>query len=229
LASFVGAILTIGHPLQSVTPHTFSKDAAGVVVAPARMRADDGFEYVTALIDVARADAIEKVDVGELAELSAGYRSDFDATPGVVPAGEPQAGERYDGVQRSIRINHVALLREGRARAGRGARLLTDELQLDSSGDQIDLSSIYLDQDRWEEHLHSMVGKDVSRVRAAHSGQRSDVQDRFAADHAAFHTQVCDEHEADRLKWEQHQAAGRADDEAFSARMRALHGKDLRS
>ena len=135
LASYVASVLTIGHPLQGVTPKNFQAEAVGSVVAPTRVQAADGFEYVEALVDVNRADAIEQVDSGEGAELSAGYRCDFDPTPGVVPEGEPQAGEKFDGVQRNIRINHNAILPEGRARAGRGAKFLTDEI--DSDGNQI--------------------------------------------------------------------------------------------
>jgi len=137
LASFIGAILTIGHPPQGVTPQSFAADAAGVVISPSRTKAADGHEYIAALIDVARADALQQVDSGALAELSAGYVCDFDPTPGVVPAGLPQAGERYDGIQRNIRANHVALLPTGGARAGREARLLLDSNELDASGNQV--------------------------------------------------------------------------------------------
>lgn len=41
-------------------------------------------------------------------ELSAGYKCDFDLTPGVFN------GEAYDAVQRNIRGNHLALVSEGR-------------------------------------------------------------------------------------------------------------------
>jgi len=42
-------------------------------------------------------------------ELSIGYRCLYDMTPGVFN------GERYDGIQRSIRGNHLALVDEGRS------------------------------------------------------------------------------------------------------------------
>lgn len=41
-------------------------------------------------------------------ELSCGYRCTYDMTPGVYN------GQRYDGVQRNIRGNHLALVKEGR-------------------------------------------------------------------------------------------------------------------
>ena len=53
-----------------------------------------------------------------LKELSLGYNLDLDETPGV------WNGQRYDAVQKNIRINHLALVRE--ARAGEQARLNLD-------------------------------------------------------------------------------------------------------
>jgi uncharacterized protein len=69
--------------------------------------------FVRAELVVKRADAIEAVRAKKRVELSCGYHCDFDATPGVTPT-----GERYDGVQRNIRYNHVALLPAGTARGG---------------------------------------------------------------------------------------------------------------
>lgn len=51
-------------------------------------------------------------------ELSLGYNLDLDETPGIYN------GEHYDAIQRNIRINHLALVRE--ARAGDQARLNID-------------------------------------------------------------------------------------------------------
>jgi hypothetical protein len=138
LASFKGAAITIGHP-DRVTPATWARDAVGVITElPERAKLHDGQEYAVTTVDVARADALVRVDSGDLAELSAGYTADFDPTPGV----DPVTGEKYDGVQRNIRLNHVALLPPGKARAGRLAHLHTDsadanELRLDADGNQI--------------------------------------------------------------------------------------------
>lgn len=136
LASFTGAALTIGHP-DKVTPKTWAKDSVGFVPGlPERVKLHDGQEYAAATVHVTRDDALTQVDSGDLEELSAGYSADFDPTPGR----DPVSGEAYDGVQRNIRLNHVALLPYGKARAGRNARLLTDqsdELRLDSDGNQL--------------------------------------------------------------------------------------------
>lgn len=52
---------------------------------------------------------IELVESEEQREISCGYLYDADMTPGVFN------GEKYDGVMRNIRGNHVAIVEEGRA------------------------------------------------------------------------------------------------------------------
>jgi hypothetical protein len=52
---------------------------------------------------------VDAVDAGKR-ELSNGYRSTIDFTPGITPS-----GERYDAVQKEIRGNHVAVVAKGRA------------------------------------------------------------------------------------------------------------------
>lgn len=54
-------------------------------------------------------EGIELIESEECRELSCGYHYDPDMTPGMAN------GERYDGVMRNIRGNHVALVSEGRA------------------------------------------------------------------------------------------------------------------
>jgi 8-oxo-dGTP pyrophosphatase MutT (NUDIX family) len=55
------------------------------------------------------ADGIDLVESEEQREISCGYLYDPDMTPGVFH------GEKYDGVMRNIRGNHVAIVEEGRA------------------------------------------------------------------------------------------------------------------
>lgn len=137
LASLEGAALTVNHPEDPVTPATW-KDLSVGHVANASQRG--GMVGVDAY--VLDAGAVSKVLAKELAELSCGYTCDFDPTPGVTPE-----GERYDGTQRNIRYNHVALLPVGWARAGRDARLhvdsadvtLTDVSLSSGNGDQMTL------------------------------------------------------------------------------------------
>jgi hypothetical protein len=84
-----------------------------------QVRYNDGFVEV-ALV-VTDQDAIEKIKRKDATEVSAGYKVDFDPTPGLTPE-----GEEYAGVQRNIRVNHIAIVPRGRA--GPEVRLLLDRM-----------------------------------------------------------------------------------------------------
>lgn len=84
-----------------------------------QVRYNDGFVEV-ALV-VTDQDAIEKIKRKDATEVSAGYKVDFDPTPGLTPE-----GEEYAGVQRNIRVNHIAVVPRGRA--GPEVRLLLDRM-----------------------------------------------------------------------------------------------------
>jgi len=110
------APVTEGHAAW-VTPANWSKFTLGTV-SESSVRKDG--DLVAAELVVQEGRTIARVDAGELQELSCGYTLDYDPTPGT------WNGERYDGVQRNIVYNHVALLPVGQARAGREAALRLD-------------------------------------------------------------------------------------------------------
>jgi len=115
LASFGMKAVTMGHPpvlLDSGNTKVHQIGHAG-----SQIRFTDGFVEVALL--VTDRDAIERIKRGDAQEVSAGYRVDFDPTPGVTPQ-----GESYEGVQRNIRVNHIAIVPKGRA--GRDVRLILD-------------------------------------------------------------------------------------------------------
>ena len=107
VASFENAPLTIGH-VNEVNPDNWGGCAVGHVIGAPKQ---DG-KFLAAETQIMRADAIKRVESGELKELSCGYEVEIDPTPGVTTD-----GERYDAIQRSIRGNHVALLPAGAGRA----------------------------------------------------------------------------------------------------------------
>lgn len=125
LESYAGASVTIGHPPGGVTPETVGEHEVGVAPSPGRA---DG-RYVDATLSIRRADAIKRVESGELVELSVGYAVRIDATPG------EYEGERYDQIQRDIVVNHIALLPKGGGRAGSEVCL------------RLDAHSAYLDEE----------------------------------------------------------------------------------
>ena len=106
LASFAGKAVTFEHPptlLDSANTKDYQIGFSGTEVVY-----DNGF--VRAVMTITDKDAIERIMRGDAKEVSAGYRVQFDPTPGTA-----DSGESYDGVQRTIEGNHIAVVRRGRA------------------------------------------------------------------------------------------------------------------
>jgi hypothetical protein len=106
LASFAGKAITLEHPpvlLDSANTKDYQVGFSGTEVIY-----DNGF--VRAVMTITDKDAIERIMRGDAKEVSAGYRVNYDATPGVT-----DSGENYDGIQKEISGNHIAVVRRGRA------------------------------------------------------------------------------------------------------------------
>lgn len=115
LESLPDVSVVVGHP-DMVRADNWKAHAAGHVGAVAR-EDSDGAEYVAGKLTIKDASTIGRLGT-ELVELSCGYTRDYDPTPG------EYRGERYDGVQRNIRYNHVGLGPVGWGRAGAHVRVL---------------------------------------------------------------------------------------------------------
>jgi hypothetical protein len=111
LKSYRGKPVIITHDAGLVTKDNVHENQIGTILS-------DGFRSGN---DV-RAEIIihdtDEMKASGLKELSLGYNLDLDETPGV------WNGQKYDAIQRNIRINHLALVHE--ARAGEQARLNID-------------------------------------------------------------------------------------------------------
>lgn len=106
LASFAGKAITSEHPpvlLDAENTKDYQVGFSGTEVVY-----DDGF--VKAVMTITDKDAIERIMRGDAREVSAGYRVNYDPTPGVT-----ENGEHYDGIQKEIIGNHIAVVRRGRA------------------------------------------------------------------------------------------------------------------
>jgi len=117
LSTFGMKPTTWGHPpvlLDATNTKQYQVGYSG-----SQVRYNDGFVEV-ALV-VTDKDAIERIKRKDATEVSAGYKVDFDPTPGLTPE-----GEEYAGVQRNIRVNHIAIVPRGRA--GPEVRLLMDRM-----------------------------------------------------------------------------------------------------
>ena len=106
LASFAGKAITMEHPpalLDSENTKDYQIGFTGSEIVY-----DNGF--VRAVMTVTDRDVIERIMHGDVREVSAGYRVNYDPTPGVT-----DSGEHYNGIQTEISGNHVAIVRRGRA------------------------------------------------------------------------------------------------------------------
>ena len=129
LASLRDATVTDRHPREMVSPETWGSVSIGHASGDARK--DEATQGAAIDLVVSRKDAIPRVGK-DLCEVSCGYGLRIDYTPGVVPEGCPDAGKRYDAVQRDIVYNHVALGPVGWGRQGPSV-----SLRLDSSDNEI--------------------------------------------------------------------------------------------
>lgn len=103
--TYTHAPVTIGHPDVDVDAQNWKDLAVGEVSTEAQWV--DGKLRLPLIIK--DANAIELVNSGTK-ELSAGYKSQLSFEDGTTPE-----GEHYDAIQKNIRINHLAVVKHGRA------------------------------------------------------------------------------------------------------------------
>lgn len=104
MGTFAGVPVTNNHPnvmLDSMNTKEFMVGFSGDTITR-----DDN--YMIGTITLTDGKAIAAFKNGKK-EISNGYRADLEWTPGTTPD-----GEKYDGVQRRIRGNHIALVDMGR-------------------------------------------------------------------------------------------------------------------
>lgn len=111
LKSYRGKPIIITHEAGLITKENVGDEEIGTIMSEGYRSGED-----------VRAEIIihdtNKMKSTGLKELSLGYNLDLEETPGV------WNGQKYDAIQRNIRINHLALVQE--ARAGERARLNID-------------------------------------------------------------------------------------------------------
>jgi hypothetical protein len=111
LSSFENKPITVNHPPHAVSPATLKDDLVGMSLAPVR-KDSDGIHTRGELILMAQ-DGISEFRSGTR-QLSAGYKAELVLKGGMTSDGMP-----FDAEQRSIRGNHIALVKQGRAGTAR--------------------------------------------------------------------------------------------------------------
>ncbi len=173
LTSFDGVDVTINHPDALVNSSNYKNVTAGVVRGSGRVDGD----FIVCDLIVKDRQAIDAINSGKC-ELSAGYTAVYDAQEGVTPQ-----GERYEFIQREIRINHVALV--DKARAGANARVF------DHSNDEVRpmTHKVMLDSGRTveiaDEAAALLVGDTIDRLKKSVADAEAKAEKAQAAADAA--------------------------------------------
>lgn len=165
LATYKGSPVTSGHPSGPVNAVNWKEVAVGHTED---VRREDSF--IAGDLIVNDAAALGEIEDGAKREVSCGYRCRLDWE-----AGEYE-GEKYDAIQRDIRINHVALVPRGRA----GASVA---LRLDSMDAVCVTDEEKETQPMSEKVLIKLDGKDVDfggREHIAHLEARADTAEEQA-------------------------------------------------
>jgi len=115
LDSFREKCLTKEHPPVLLDASNTKDYAVGFTSADVSY--SDGF--VESTLTVTDKETIEEIMRGNVREVSCGYKVDYVDQPGITPD-----GQHYDGIQKNIRGNHVAIVK--RARGGANVRLMLD-------------------------------------------------------------------------------------------------------
>lgn len=116
MRSFAGVPVTIEHPHDLVTTENWKDHAKGETASDEIVRDGETVKVPFLLRD---AKAIAAVEDGKH-EISMGYTAEIDFT-----AGQTSSGEQYDAIQRSLRMNHLAIVDS--ARGGSSLRIEDNE------------------------------------------------------------------------------------------------------
>lgn len=111
LASYRGKPIVITHDAGLIDKDNVAQNQVGTILSIGERKGND----VVADIVIHDTDELRH---SHMKELSLGYNLDLEETPG------EWNGEHYDAIQRNIRVNHLAVVRD--ARAGEQARLNMD-------------------------------------------------------------------------------------------------------
>lgn len=129
IATLADIPITVGHPREGlIDGKAWGRYAKGNVSSrePRRVEAE-GHDWIEAQLVVHDSTTASRVvDTKDLSEISQGYNCDFAWVPG-----KTEDGEEYDVIATNFVHNHTALLDQGEARAGTGARILVDSTKED--------------------------------------------------------------------------------------------------
>jgi hypothetical protein len=193
LASMRGKPITVDHPASGrVTSKSAHRDVVGTMLTEGKQDGD----HVRTDITIHSPHAI-----GDRRELSLGYTAVLDETPG------EWNGERYDAIQRNIRVNHLSVVKKGRAGV---ARLNLDSEEIEDFSTQQEQQPMNVIKVKLDSGLEYDAAPEVSvelnKLRADATDARTKLE---AAQAKADTLQAKVDAQADEVKTAREQ--GRAD------------------
>lgn len=188
LKSYRGKPIIITHEAGLITKENVGDEEIGTIMSEGYRSGED-----------VRAEIIihdtKKMKSAGLKELSLGYNLDLEETPGV------WNGQKYDAIQRNIRINHLALVQE--ARAGERARLNIDSRDVSKQTKGVQRMKDNYGLENWQTKYVNITVEVKDKDGKAIS-DKLDMQNSFivGSDAAGGHEPKCDrlrpEHSARR-------------------------------
>lgn len=179
VATFAGVPVTNNHPpamLDTTNTKQYMVGFSGDVLTE-----DAG--YMVGNITLTDAAAIAAFNAGKK-ELSNGYRSDIDWTAGTAPD-----GTTYDGIQRNIRGNHIAMVDAGRC--GPACRIIDEKALTDCSCEEHNMADVTVIVDSISYTMPDQIGAVVNKLltdRTAALASLTTAQNTIAARDAAVVT-----------------------------------------
>lgn len=152
LATFAGVPVTNNHPPVMLDTNNASKYLVGFTGDT--LTEDAG--YMIGNITLTDAAAIAAFNSGKK-ELSNGYRSDIDWTAGIAPD-----GTTYDGIQRNIRGNHIAMVDAGRC--GPACRIIDEKALTDCGCEEHHMADVTVIVDSISYTMPDQIGAVMTKV-----------------------------------------------------------------
>lgn len=217
LASFAGKAITSEHPpvlLDSENTKDYQVGFSGTEVVY-----DNGF--VKAVMTITDEDTIKRIMKGDAREVSAGYKVNYDPTPGVT-----ESGEHYDGIQKEIIGNHIAVVRRGRA--GPQVKLHLDRQDaadpslISNGGDHLMTAKVVFDGAEFE--VTESVALAITKEREDAKMSFEDMKKKYDELQAAADSMKADMAAMEKeMKGKMDAAEGRAD--ALAEQVEELNGE----
>lgn len=194
LRSYEHAPVTLGHPdpvayPQGVTPDCWAQLAKGHA-------SDCSFDkktgHVNVMLRARDAKAIAAINSG-VEELSPGLKYKLDRTAGI----DPVTGQAYDGVQRMLRVNHIAIVPSGRG--GPECRVADEDTQPEGKPMKrnVQVKGVAYSLDETEASLVEALVKDLATAQDAlttaqtsHAKAIADLTADFTEKNKALQAQV---------------------------------------